>query len=97
MRTSTDRESPEEERESPEEDEPCLRLFKALFCVIKHPFLARHPWLPRPSFPDPRTLLQYCFNIDLFNLVIPLRTTGGSLSTIIVLLVAHFEKHWFTS
>ncbi len=40
---------------------------------------------------------MYCFNIDLFNLVIPLRTTGGSLSTIIVLLVAHFEKHWFTS
>ncbi len=61
MRTSTDRESPEEERESPEEDEPCLRLFKALFCVIKHPFLARHPWLPRPSFPDPRTLLQLPF------------------------------------
>ncbi len=22
--------------------------------------MARHPWLPRPSFPDPRTLLHWC-------------------------------------
>ncbi len=24
--------------------------------------MARHPWLPRPSFPDPRTLLHWCRN-----------------------------------
>ncbi len=33
----------------------------------------------------------------LFNLVIPLHTTRGSLSTTIVLLAPHFENHWFMS
>ncbi len=82
MRTSTDRESPEEERESAEEDEPCLRLFKALFCVIKHPFLARHPWLPRPSFPDPRTLLHWCRNPGAAPSTLPLRGARGLWPTV---------------
>ncbi len=35
-----------------------IRLF--YFVLLNTLFLARHPWLPRPSFPDPRTALQYC-------------------------------------
>ncbi len=50
--------SPEEEREKPRRREPCLRFVIRLFCVIKPRFLARHPWLPRPSFPEPWTLLH---------------------------------------
>ncbi len=37
------------------------------FVLLNTLFLARHPWLPRPSFPDPRTALQSVFLICLFS------------------------------
>ncbi len=32
------------------------------FVLLNTLFVARHPWLPRPSFPEPRTSLHWCRN-----------------------------------
>ncbi len=54
-----------EEEQNHTEEEPPEVLFTFwyvcfYFVLLNTLFLARHPWLPRPSFPDPRTALQYC-------------------------------------
>ncbi len=66
-----ERESPTAEEEQTTTEEARRSFVYVLillfyFVLLNTLFLARHPWLPRPSFPDPRTALQYAIYKNLY-------------------------------